>query len=99
MLLALVILLGIFAFFTLYGAFSWGLILFKFWYWFLLPVFTTLPEIDYWQAVGLILFIGLFKNHQVNNTKEEDDKNTVGLSLLTPWIVLTMGFFIHLIIN
>lgn len=88
----------------IYTSFSWGFVMFKFWYWFLLPVFTTLPKIDYWQAIGLILFLMLFKTIQTKRAvKDEyldDDKTSPYVSsILIPWITLGIGFFLHLIIN
>jgi hypothetical protein len=48
-----------------------GLIFDRLWYWFLLPVFPTLPHISFLQAVGLSVFTTLFRNHTVD---ELDDK-------------------------
>jgi len=84
----------------LYSVFMWGLVLYKFWYWFLLPIFTELPEITYLMAVGLMLFIGLFQSHFSISIKDKYLKKSYEyLNLLTPIITLSIGWFIHLIFN
>lgn len=105
LLLGILAALLIFAAIVVYGSFSWGFVLFKFWYWFLLPVFVGLPQIDYLSAVGIMLFIGLFKHHATKVSikdeflKEEEKLNIRIVNFLSPWIVLAVGFFINLIIN
>ena len=44
------------------------------WNW-LMPVIFGLPEIDYWQAVGLFILCHLlFKSHSAHASKEGKDK-------------------------
>ena len=79
----------------IYTSMSWGYVCFKFWYWFILPVFPTMPHIAFWQAVGLFLFMGLFKNHGTyHGEKKEGNETAVGL--LTPWLVLLIGYMMFL---
>ncbi len=94
-----------FLFLTTYFSFSWGFVLYKFWYWFLIPVFTELPEISFWAAVGLMMFVTLFKNHghkpaikeeYINKSKQSGNAFA---SFLTPWMVLLIGFVIKTIIG
>jgi hypothetical protein len=66
--------LAVLGIFIIYNSFSWGFVLYKFYYWFLLPVFTSLPLIDFYQAVGLMLFISLFKVHITNIKTEKEGK-------------------------
>lgn len=105
LLLGILAVLLVFAAIVVYGSFSWGFVLFKFWYWFLLPVFVELPQIDYLSAVGIMLFIGLFKNHATKVSikdeflEKEEKLNTRIVNFLSPWITLAIGFLIHLIIN
>lgn len=100
-LIALIIFISLVVF---YQAFSWGYVLFKFWFWFLLPVFVTLPSITFYQAVGLMLFIGLFKNHvTTKKIKKEymDQENKTSdqvIPFLLPWLVLGIGYLVKLII-
>lgn len=92
--------LAIVAFFIFWDAFAWGLICWKFWYWFLLPVFNTLPEITFIQSVGLMFFISLFKNHGFPMIKEEyRDNSTTALNAFTmPILVFIVGWFVHVVI-
>lgn len=92
------------AFFTLvigaiviiYFAFSWGFVLFKLWGWFILPVFPMLPFITLWQAVGLSMFVDLFKNHTSHTYKEDPDrKNSATINgIISPWLMLLLAWFV-----
>jgi hypothetical protein len=92
------IVLGIF-----YGALTWGLICWKFWYWFLLPVFPALPHVAFIECVGLMMFITLFRNHTAQQIIEDDYTTTsyntvVFINFLMPWVILGMGYFVHVFI-
>jgi hypothetical protein len=96
------LILGFFAligFVFFYGAFTWGLVFYKFYNWFVLPVFTILPHITFFQAMGLMMVVSLFHNH----VAQEDDKakrNKAMLSLIiAPWVVLFVGWVVSLIIH
>jgi hypothetical protein len=80
-----------------YSAMSWGFVLYKFWYWFLLPVFPNLPHITFLLAIGLMMFVDLFKTHAATAIKDEfRDKNTEIISnIIAPWIVFVVGYFVH----
>lgn len=73
---------------------SWGFALYKFWYWFILPVFPGLPEITFWHAVGLFLLIGFFRIGDGQVIKDEYKQKTTGaiMSIITPWITLLIGY-------
>lgn len=97
---ALVAILAVMAFAFLYDAFAWGFVTYKFWYWFILPVFPDLPHVTFWQAVGIALFIGLFKNaSQPTVKKEYRDESSVHVMWSAPWIVLLIGWIFSLIIS
>lgn len=89
-----VILMGVF---FIYNAASWGLVLFKFWGWFILPIFVGLPVISFAQAVGLMFFISLFKNIAVDSVKDEYKDNTKGaiMILIAPWVTLFFGWLAY----
>jgi hypothetical protein len=89
---ALIAGIAVFAGIYLYTTFTWGLVVYKFWYWFIIPVFTTVPHVNYIQAIGLMLFISLFKNHH------SDSKSSNLMLFLTPWVVLFLGWLTNIFI-
>ena len=92
--------LGFFAIGLLYGALSWGFVCWKFWYWFLLPVFPQLPQITFLQAVAIMVFMGLFRGQptQVIKLEYTNPKLFNIISILGPWLSLCVGWFIHVTI-
>jgi hypothetical protein len=87
--------------FFIYDTLSWGLVLYKFWGWFVLPVFITLPALTFVQALGLMFVVGLFKsNFSGENIKDEYKKNKNGsliISLCMPWVTLIFGWLAYVI--
>ncbi len=84
----------------IYDAFSYGYLLFKFWYWFVLPVFPQFMHITFYHAVGLFLVILLFKSKDtsdktINGVEIKSKINWVGM-LAAPWIILGIGWFVKL---
>lgn len=82
-----------------YNTFAWGFVLFKFWSWFVLPVFTTAPHITLAQAMGLMLVISLFhKNSYMkssyNNIPVKTDIKW-GSWVLSPWLTFFFGWVIY----
>ena len=90
--IAVVVVLVLMAGLVLYDAFSWGFVCFKFWAWFILPIFPMLPHINIWAAIGLMFFITLFKNHQVQ--EEEDSRKQIIKFIIAPWLLLFTGYLI-----
>jgi len=102
MLEALLIILGVislFAIILLYGTFAWGFVLYKFWGWFLLPVFPLLPQISIVQAVGISFVIALFGVKTMTIIKEEYRKKAEETlaSFLSPFIVFVFGWLFKII--
>jgi len=95
--LALIIgVVGIMGGLIVYNTFVWGFICYKFYYWFILPVFTQVPLITLSQAIGFIFFISLFKNNYYDNIKKEfkDEWWKPILSMmLTPWALFVLAYF------
>lgn len=91
-------------FIILYSSFSWAYVLLIFWSWFILPVFPQLPEITFYQALGLYLFTTFFKNHYYTPFNKKFEKENVDNNIkytvmfLGPWLTLLIGYFIHLFI-
>jgi formate hydrogenlyase subunit 3/multisubunit Na+/H+ antiporter MnhD subunit len=58
-----------------------------------------MPHITFAMAMGLSLVISLFKTTNVNDIKKEyKEENTKYVLLLTPWLLLLLGWIIKLII-
>jgi hypothetical protein len=87
----------------LYGIFVGGLTVYLFYAWFLLPVFTQLPELGYWQSIGISSFLYLFNQIKPidvvfqNDHKDEDLVKYGGF--IIPWIIMGLGFITHLVIT
>jgi hypothetical protein len=97
MLIGVIVLLGVA---ILYSSLTWGLLVWKFWYWFLLPVFPALPAITFLQAVGIMFFICLFKGVPAQVIKDEyvDKTNGTIASIIAPWLTLFIGWLVKIII-
>ena len=81
-----------------YDTLAWSLVLFKFWGWFVLPVFVTLPVLTFMQALGLMFVIGLFKAIPSQSIKKEfREKHHHWAILLAPWISLFFGYLAYAI--
>lgn len=65
----------------IYSSLSWGFVLFKFYGWFLIPVFTQLPAINCWKSVGLMFIIGLFCIYSGEHIKKEFKDAETGQSI------------------
>jgi hypothetical protein len=86
---------GLIAVVVIYNSLSWGFVCYKFYGWFVLPIFTQLPSIAFWQAVGLMFFISLFHNHSSIALKKEfeDSSQTITLAVISPWVLFIIGYF------
>lgn len=98
---AIVAIVGLILVLTVYSSFSWGFVLYKFWYWFLLPVFPNLTHVSFWHCVGLTFFIGLFKNNNTASYLKDESKKTQDaiMPFVYPWIIVLVGYFFYLIIR
>jgi hypothetical protein len=87
----------------LYSAFAWGFITYKFYHWFLLPVFEQLPVVGYLEAVSLSMVLTLFNKTQMPQLNKElyseSSSTRILSSMLLPWIVLGGGYLISLFLN
>jgi hypothetical protein len=79
-----------------YVTFSYGFLVFYFWKWFLMPVFPSLLYLTIYQAMGISMFIGLFKTPQMSIKKEFKDESPAVLvgSFFAPWITLLLGLLV-----
>lgn len=91
-----ILILGLIVIIFLYSTLAWGLVLFKFWGWFVLPVFTTLPEITFVQALGLMFVIGLFKTSSSQIIKKQYTMDNTGwIVWAMPWATLVFGWLAY----
>ena len=84
-----------------YLSIAWGFVVYRFWYWFILPVFNILPNINFKQAVGISIVLNLFKNYNTLTIKNKDkDYDTyIALLLIIPIIIITFGWIVFNFIN
>lgn len=88
----------------LYGAMAYGYVTMKFYAWFALPLFPMLPQLSYWQCVGITMLLMLFKGNGVNSTPSDcvvDEAQRKKLkaeeswkALLSPWLMLLLGWIV-----
>ena len=101
-LIIIILVIIVFAGAIIYNAITWGLVMYKYYYWFILPIFTTLPEINFLHAIGLMLFISLFKYQRTYNIKDEYLKETqmtqMWLAAVSPSLFLLIGWLVYLVI-
>jgi hypothetical protein len=88
------------AFILVYATFAWGFVLWKFWYWFLLPVFPSLPEVTLVQCVGLMFILSLFHVQTPQMIKKEykDESLQNWATFLSPLLTLFIGWLIKIIL-
>ena len=80
-----------------YHAFAWGFILYKYYHWFAMPISPNIPNISFYQAIGLSLIISLFKNNifVIPNKEYRDDSFMIFIIVISPIIALFIGFLIN----
>lgn len=84
-----------------------ALCILKAWYWFLLPVFNNLPDINFEKALGLSFVVGLFQGPTTADyyifSEEYKLKCASRVSLIVNPIIwaltLLIFYLIHLFIN
>jgi hypothetical protein len=80
---------------------SWAVVAHNFYYWFLIPILPNVPQLTYFNVLGLMLLLYAFlpKNLIINNFASEDEIMSVRVSLIfNPWIVLSIGYVLSLFI-
>ena len=91
--------IGVMALALCYTALSWGFVTYKFWGWFLPIAFPTIaiPHLLYYQGIALIMFLDLLKATSTQKIKKEYTDETAGaiISVITPWVVLAVGYFVY----
>lgn len=84
---------------VIYMTFSWGFVAWKFWYWFLMPIFPMLPAITFVQAMGVMLVISLFRGSQAQIIRDDyvNTRLSTTLSIISPWFVFIIGWLVKII--
>jgi len=94
-LVAIIVILVIIALAIAYSSFSWGVVTYCFYNWFIAPVYD-IPELTLIQAIGLGFFIGLFHNRAIYKKSKDsdgsDNTNDILTFTLIPWITLLIGW-------
>ena len=92
-LIGLLIVVGI----VIYNLFSWSYVAIKFYGWFVLVNFPTLPHVSYMEMLGVMLFISVLTHKRSTHIKNEyEDSQLKWVSLIFgPWIVLVIGWIIQ----
>lgn len=83
---------------VVYGSFSWGFVASKFYGWFVLPAFPTLPHFTVTEFVGFMLFIGVMTHKgtgQLIDKKYRDEVGEWAMVILAPWLTLLLGWGLY----
>jgi hypothetical protein len=88
---------GLTLFMLAYTTLTWGLVTYKFYYWFLVALYPAAPAIDFKQAVMISILISLFHNHSQGHSikKEYREDNGMWAVFVMPWSALVFGYVIH----
>lgn len=100
----LLVVLGVLALMVgiiLYSTFVWGYVASKFYYWFVLPIFPTLPHLSLMQIIGITFFVYvIMPKAALSDVKDEyrDKSSQLVTFFITPWVTLILGYiFLHFI--
>jgi hypothetical protein len=75
---------------------AWGLVLYKFWYWFLQPLFPV-RSITYIEAITLEMSLSVFKTHTTTRIKKEYRNDEDWEAFIAPFITLAVGWVIKVV--
>lgn len=78
----------------IYAIYSYGILVYYFYYWFIIPIFTTLPHLTVLQSIGISLFISLFGHNSSSPEYEGKDikKKKNYAYIIKPWFILLIGY-------
>jgi hypothetical protein len=93
----IIVMLLLVGLFVMYSSFSWGFVASKFYGWFILTSFPTLPQFTVLQFVGFLLFVGVMTHKSSTFIKEEYKDTTTEFTLLlfSPWVSLIIGWMVY----
>ncbi len=86
---------------VIYGTWAKGYVLYKFWGWFVLPIFPQIPHIPLIGAMGIVLVVTAFKSSSssvnIKDEFKESKTQQLAVALISPWMTLLCGWMIHAI--
>jgi hypothetical protein len=90
-------------FIILYSGLAWGFVMYKFYYWFVIPSIVVAPELTYIQCIGIYLFARIFTHQGPTRALKEEylkDSNFEAVinGFLYPWVALFVGWVFLIII-
>jgi hypothetical protein len=101
---ALLVIVGGAALITLllvYSSFASGFVLYKFYYWFLLPIVPSLPHFSLIECIGIMLFLVAVKSGNGNDDFKDEVKKSssemLASALVKPWMILGMGWLLKVV--
>jgi hypothetical protein len=96
--LTIIILAAILIGILLYNSFSWGFVAHKLFYWFILPIFPTAPNLTIYQFIGIFFFINCFVRVSSQSIKSEyrEPSNELSFFFLSPWLTLLFSWFFYI---
>ncbi len=84
----------------IYDAFSYGIVLQKFWTWFIVSSFNF-QAITQPQSIGIVMIAYLLRGQRSKSTDNDDEDKSVRfwtsflITVITPWALLGVGWIIH----
>lgn len=94
-------LLALIADVILYSTFIWGYVASKFYYWFVLPIFPSLPHLSLMQIIGITFFVYVIMPKAApSDVKDEyrDKSSQLVTFFIMPWVTLCIGYILSLFI-
>lgn len=89
--LLVVIILG----FLLYKTFAWGYVVHKAYYWLLMPLFDTLPDLTFMQvSMVMLIWFGI----RGSNSSSEDKQEAAIGEFIAPWVFLFITWFFSIFV-
>lgn len=84
-----------------YGILSYAFVTFKFYYWFVVPVFPDVVALSFYQILFLRVFLVSIRGQQKSpKADKNEDKTQLFLGVLaTPWSLLLTGYVVKSLIS
>lgn len=100
--LGFLLFVSIFLSILIYTLFSWGVVTYFYYYWFLMPIFDFLPHITFFEAVSIQLVfllmnrVTFFNKQTINSLKEPNNQEALS-TLIGPWFTLLIAWLFKII--